>query len=534
MKRRLYIALLLLAMLLGVRAQEQHYRIWFTDKGESACSLDRPEQFLSPRALEHRQKYGIAIDSTDLPVSPFRLQQLSEQGARILAISKWLNTATIALTDTTLLSDIAQLPFVSRFDRLGSPVQPTGLIIVKPRKKRVEAEPLSFYGEAAQQIALHNGERLHQAGFRGEGMTIAVIDGGFLNADRNPQFDPDHIVGVHDFIDETMDFRNGDSHGSEVLSTLLVNDSNQFIGTAPQASYWLLRSEDTATEYPTEEDYWAAALEYADSLGVDVVTSSLGYSRFDDSRYDHTWDDLDGHTTFISQAAARGVEKGLLIVVSAGNERINEWQKITFPADVAGVLSVGAISANRQPAYFSGAGPTADGRVKPDVVAIGAPAAIADSEGNLQWQNGTSFSAPIMAGLTACLWQALPQLSAREIISLIQQNSSQYLAPDSLLGYGIPDFYAAYRQGAAIETAHTTAAPLQLSYREGNPVISVKALPAGEESLDLCIYNPGGSLVQRHRLTEGETLNLGGLKPGIYILSARGRQFCWTQKIRRL
>lgn len=533
MKRRLYTALLLLSMLLGGRAQEQHYRIWFTDKGESACSLDRPEQFLSPRALEHRQKYGIAIDSTDLPVSPARLQRLSAQGARVLTTSKWLNTATVALTDTTRLRAIEHLPFVARFDRLGSPVQPAGSL-VKPRKKLVETNPLSLYGNAAQQIALHNGEQLHQAGFRGEGMTIAVIDGGFLNADNNPRFDPDRIAGVHDFIDETMDFRNGDSHGSSVLSTLLVNDSNLFVGTAPQASYWLLRSEDTATEYPTEEDYWVAALEYADSLGVDVVTSSLGYSRFDDSRYDHTWADLDGRTAFISQAASRGVDKGLLIVVSAGNERINDWEKITVPADVAGVLTVGAVTANRQPANFSGAGPTADGRVKPDVVAIGAPAATIDPYGNLQLNNGTSFSAPIMAGLTACLWQALPQLSAREIISLIRQNSSQYLTPDSLLGYGIPDFYAAYRQGAAIETTHTTDAPLQLSYREGSPLISVTALPAGEESLDLRIHHAGGSLVQTHRLTEGETLDLGKLPPGIYILSARGRQFCWTQKIRKL
>ena len=381
------------------------------------------------------------------PSPPSGCKQLSEQGARILATSKWLNTATIALTDTTLLSDIAQLPFVARFDRLGSPVQPTGQIIVKPRKKLVEAEPLSFYGEAAQQIALHNGERLHQAGFRGEGMIIAVIDGGFLNTDRNPQFDPDRIVGG------TRLYRRNDGFPQRRQPRLggaidPAGERQQSVHRHGSAGLLLAAAVGRhATEYPTEEDYWAAALEYADSLGVDVVTSSLGYSRFDDSRYDHTWDDLDGHTTFISQAAARGVEKGLLIVVSAGNERINEWQKITFPADVAGVLSVGAVSTNRQPAYFSGAGPTADGRVKPDVVAIGAPAAIIDPDGNLQWQNGTSFSAPIMAGLTACLWQALPKLSAREIISLIQQNSSQYLAPDSLLGYGIPDFYAAYRQG---------------------------------------------------------------------------------------
>ena len=413
-------------------------------------------------------------------------------------MSKWLNTATIALTDTALFGNIERLPFVARYDYLGSPVQSSNT--VRPRQKQVEETDDTTYGDAAWQIALHNGDRLHRDGFRGEGMTIAVIDGGFLNADRNPRFDPDRIVGYHDFIDDEMDFRNGNAHGSSVLSTLLTNDSNYFVGTAPQASYWLLRSEDTDTEYPTEEDYWATALEYADSLGVDVVTSSLGYTGFDDPRFSHTWEQLDGRTAYISQAAARGVRKGLLIVVSAGNEGGDDWKRLTVPGDVDGLLTVGAVTRERQRAYFSSVGPTADGRIKP----------------------------------TACLRQALPHLSAREIIDLIRQNSSQYLTPDSLLGYGIPDFYAAYRQGSGTEAIRTGQTPLQLTYREGSPVVTIGPLPPDESEIALGIYDLEGALLQEYRLPEGAELDLHDLKKGIYLLSARGRQHSWTQKIQRL
>lgn len=532
MRLRLYTALILLASLLGGTAQELHYRLWFTDKGQSDYSLDRPDEFLSPRAVAQREKWGIAIDSTDLPIPATRLQQLSQLGGRILAVSKWLNTATVALADTTPLRAIERLPFVARYDFLGSPVQ-TGHI-VRPRQKQIEDTVNSPYGDAGWQIALHNGDKLHQAGFTGEGMTIAVIDGGFLNADNNPRFAPDRIAGYHDFIDEEMDFRNGNSHGSAVLSTMLTNDSSLFIGTAPQALYWLLRSENTAAEYPAEEDYWATALEYADSLGVDVVTSSLGYTRFDNSRFDHSWPELDGRTAYISQAAARGVQKGLLIVVSAGNEGSNDWQKINFPGDVDGLLTVGAVTTERARAYFSGVGPTADNRVKPDVVALGAATATIDPEGNLLPKDGTSFSAPIIAGLTACLRQALPHLSAREIIALIHQNSTRYLDPDSLLGYGIPDFYAAYRQGSDIETPRTGNAPLQLSYREGNPIVTVGSLPPDESGITLRVYSLEGTVLAQYRLPEGAQLELNDLNKGTYLLSARGRLHCWTQKIQRL
>ena len=302
----------------------------------------------------------------------------------------------------------------------------------------------------------------------------------------------------------------------------------------PNAAYWLLRSEDTDTEYPAEEDYWVAALEYADSIGADVITSSLGYSEFDDSRFNHTWDQLDGKSAFISQAAAMGVQKGLLIVVSAGNEGGNNWGKITFPGDVDGVLTVGAVSPNLKPAYFSGRGFTADGRIKPDIMGIGATAATITSEGNTAWKDGTSFSAPIIAGLTACLRQALPDLSAQEIVGLIKNNSSQSLTPDSVMGYGIPDFYAAYRQGTGIEPSLKGDIPLQIIYREGIPVIKIKRLPIGDTSITLHIYTLEGVIIQEYNVSENSETPLYTLKKGIYILAARCQSNYWTQKIQRL
>ena len=231
-------------------AQERQYRIWFNDKPESVHSVDEPAKFLSEQAIAHREKQNIPIDTTDLPIDPVRLKKLSELGARILATSKWLNTATIALTDTTDLSAIASLSFVKKHESLGIAVQPVSNL--KKRQKQIESESENPYGDAALQIEVHNGDELHRAGFTGKGMTIAVIDGGFFNADRNPKFDQNKIVGNHDFIDKKMDFMHGDTHGSSVLSTMLVKDSSVFIGTAPDAAYWLLRSEDTDTEYPAE------------------------------------------------------------------------------------------------------------------------------------------------------------------------------------------------------------------------------------------------------------------------------------------
>ncbi len=529
MKRLLLTFLLGAILATGLCAQEHHYRLWFSDKAGSTYSLDRPEEFLSPQAIARREKRNIAIDSTDLPIEPTRLHQISQIGTRIIATSRWLNTATIAVDDIALLPTLLALPFVKQYDDLGSPISLKTTASCTPKK--LTEESISPYGEAYWQIALHNGDKLHQAGFKGKGVTIAVIDAGFRNVYNNPIFNSAHIIGAHDFVDIEMDFIHGDDHGSKVLSTMLGNDENLFVGTAPEANYWLLRSENTTIEIPTEEDYWATALEYADSLGIELITTSLGYYLFDNARYNHTWEQLDGKTAFISQAAAMGVGKGLLILASAGNEGGNQWQKITFPADVDGVLSVGAVTPEKQVTFFSGRGFTADHRIKPDVAALGESVTIIAPDGTRKTESGTSYSTPILAGLTACLWQALPDLSAQEIIDLIKRNSSQYLAPDSLIGYGIPDFQTAYQQGAGIENISTPDSPLQITYHNGKPVARFECETSVDTCLTIRIFNTEGSLVKAKILTVGNELKINNLPSGVYLLVARGKSNYWTYKI---
>lgn len=513
-------------------AQEQQYRIWFNDKPESVHSVDEPEKFLSEQAIAHREKQNIPIDSTDLPIDPVRLKKLSELGARILTTSKWLNTASIALTDTADLSAIASLSFVKKYESLGVAVQPVSNL--KKRQKQIESESENPYGDAALQIEVHNGDELHRAGFTGKGMTIAIIDGGFFNADRNPKFDQNKIVGNHDFIDKKMDFTHGDTHGSSVPIDHVGQRQFRLYRYSPRCSILALAF---------------GRYRYGISGRRRLLGGGSRICRQHRSRCDNLFSrllrirrfpvqphmgQLDGKSAFISQAAAMGVQKGLLIVVSAGNEGGNNWGKITFPGDVDGVLTVGAVSPNLKPAYFSGRGFTADGRIKPDIMGIGVTAATITSEGNTAWKDGTSFSAPIIAGLTACLRQALPDLSAQEIVGLIKNNSSQSLTPDSVMGYGIPDFYAAYRQGTGIEPSLKEDIPLQIIDREGIPVIKIKRLPIGETSITLHIYTLEGVIIQEYNVSENSETPLYTLKKGIYILAARCQSNYWTQKIQRL
>jgi subtilisin family serine protease len=291
-----------------------------------------------------------------------------------------------------------------------------------------------------------NGVPLHEKGYRGQGMTVAVIDAGFMNADRLAVFDSLHLAGTYNVVFPGESVFNEDEHGTKALSCLAANIPGLMTGTAPEADYWLIKSEDGRSEYPIEEDYWIAAVEFADSVGSEVISSSLGYFSYDDKELSYQPSMLDGHTALISRAAERVADKGILLFISAGNEGSGSWGTITFPSDARHVLTVGAITEEHEKSSFSSEGFTADGRVKPDIVALGTRSTVIDADGNVAFSNGTSFSTPIAAGLGICLWQALPELSNLEIINLIQRSSSQYYRPDAKLGYGIPDMYKALNE----------------------------------------------------------------------------------------
>lgn len=435
----------------GLQAQQsldtKKYRVCLKDKALTEYSLQRPEEFLSEKSLTRRRKQHLPVDSTDLPVCSRYVDALRAEGVHIVVTGKWENFVTVSCSDSTLIDHIAALPFVRSIEEVWTTPR-NGVQPVAAERDSVENAPKvyrdSIYGAATTQIEISGAEKLHAAGFKGEGMTIAVIDAGFHNLDRITALQNLHILGTRDFVDPRADLYAESSHGMAVLSCIGANCPGIMIGTAPEASFWLLRSEDEYSEQLVEQDYWAAAVEFADSVGVDVVNTSLGYYAFDDRSKNYTYSQLDGRYALMSRQASRMASKGMVLVCSAGNSGAGSWKKITPPADAADVLTVGAIDRSGVLAPFSSIGNTADGRIKPDVVAVGLEAGIIRTDGNQGKANGTSFSSPIMCGMVACLWQACPELTAKEVIELVRRSGDRFAAPDNIYGYGIPDFWKAY------------------------------------------------------------------------------------------
>ena len=283
-------------------------------------------------------------------------------------------------------------------------------------------------------------------------MMIAVFDGGFMNVDKIPALHKIKLAGVKDFVVPKSKNVFGEmEHGTMVLSTMAAHAPDFYVGVAPDAQYLLIRCEDERTESLAEEDYWASAAEYADSCGVDVINSSLGYHGFDDSSMDHHYYEQDGNTALISRTASMCADKGIVCVNSAGNDGMGSWKKINFPADAKDILTVGSINEHGMNAAFSAVGPTADGRIKPDVMAFGSPTCVITGRGSIINDNGTSFSSPLVAGMVACLWQALPGKTAKQIIKLVKLAGDNQQHPDNVFGYGVPDFWKAYQTGKAIK-----------------------------------------------------------------------------------
>jgi serine protease AprX len=444
----------LLLLFAATVAQAQYfprkYFVPFTDKASTPFTIAQPDQFLSQRALQRRAAQNIAIDATDLPVDPAYVQQVAATGATVLHRSKWFNGVTVLVNDATQLAAIGALPFVG----VPTPVTRLGSGTASPK---LEPEPdgktangngggTTDYGMGLNQIDMLGGIPLHENGFRGNGMVIAVLDAGFINVDNLPIFDSlrneNRIIATRDFVEGDLNVYGHHGHGTSVLSTMAGNLPGLLVGTAPKAQYMLLRSEDGDTENPIEEENWVAAAEFADSAGADVINSSLGYTTFDSTAFSHTYADMDGVTTRVTQGANMAASKGIMVVASAGNEGSSAWQHIGSPADGVNVLAIGAVDPTGVYASFSSQGPSADGRIKPDVVAQGKDAVIVSaSQGvGVQTGNGTSFSGPILCGMATCLWQMYPALTNFQIMDAIRQSASQYDAPDALLGYGIPDF----------------------------------------------------------------------------------------------
>ncbi len=428
------------------------FRVMLADKRGTPFSIDNPSAYLSAKAIERRRRQRLAVDSTDLPVNPAYLRMIRSTGVDVVGVSKWNNTVLVRSRKLDCLRSVSRLACVKEVRKVWT--SPDSITVSPPRShyhtefNRWDTVAQTHYGVTREQVEMLGGVKMHSHRFTGQGVTIAVLDGGFMNADQIPCLKEVDVVGWRDFVvPPSNDIFKEMEHGTKVLSVIGVDVPGTYVGTAPDAAFWLLRCEDNMSENLVEEDYWAAAAEFADSVGVDIISSSLGFHAFEDPSCSYKISQLDGHTAMISRTASMLAGKGIVLVCSAGNDGMASWKKVNVPADADDILTVGAVTPDRRNAAFSSIGPTADGRVKPDVMALGSPTAVITGRGTIIKDVGTSFSAPLVAGMVACLWQALPGMTAKDIIRLVRSCSDNSSSPDNIYGYGIPDFWKAYLTG---------------------------------------------------------------------------------------
>ena len=428
---------------------QNRYWVSFTDKDE-AVEMFSPKDFLSDASMDRRSTQNLSIQTNDYPVSPSYKRELSTLGFEIYGESRWLNAVSIYVTSPSQINSIKELPFVMSIEKVATYFnQKAAPNLVNYSFTQSNTE----YGPSFGQIAQLNGHVLHEQGYKGAGVTIAVIDASFYKVDSLLMFqhlrENNKILDTWDFVlNQDLDYSIDTigSHGTMVLSCMGAYMPDSLIGTSPDASYLLYRTEDTSSETLLEEDNWVLAAEKADAFGADIINTSLGYSLLDDSLDSHNYSDMDGNTTIITIAADIAASKGMLVVNSAGNSGTSDWFYITAPADGDSVLTIGAIDSDSILTSFSSRGPTSDGRMKPNIVSQGLNAVVCDLNNGIRTANGTSFSSPILAGMAASAWSALPLLSSMDLFNLIQNSGHLYPNGNNEYGYGVPNFETLLQQ----------------------------------------------------------------------------------------
>lgn len=510
-----YLVLFGIILFFGLNAQNSNgFRVYFKDKGSSKELLKTPEKFLSETALNRRALQNIPIETSDLPIAKEYKSSLKELGAEPLAYSKWLNYVYVNHPDPEL---IKALPFVKRIEFAKKHIC---------NLSQASSNDTLDYGYARGQIEMVNGHLLHQSGFTGTGINIAVIDAGYQGFNLGNAFDSlrdsGRLLGTFNFITgDTNVFTGNGAHGTMVLSTMAANIPDTMVGTAPDANYWLFTTENILQETPLEMDHWVMAAEFADSVGAHVINTSLSYRTFDNPQFDYNYSDMDGNTTIITKGADIAASKGILVVASAGNEGSSAQPHIGAPADGDSVLTVGAVTWQGDYALFSSIGPSADGRVKPDVMAQGSPTTLINHQGQTDINFGTSFSAPIIAGLSACLIEAYPSSHSEEIANYIRQSAHLYTNPNDSLGYGIPDFQQAF--SISIPQYIVRETEYDVYPNPVNDHIIIDAKSHKNWQIELRIYDLNGRCVTQQNIQSFDAYRLNlDLKPGVYLLKVSG------------
>jgi len=503
---------------------QEHAWIYFTDKPNTATYLSNPLTMLSQKALDRRANQNITLDLTDVPISNNYINQINAlSGVEVKAKSKWLNAVHVFGTEVDIRQAEA-LPFVDYIDFASN------LIVNKTENSSAfsETRVVYNYGNSFNQNDLIKVNYLHEQDFTGQGLTIAILDNGFGGVDTFDGFqrirDNNQILGSYNFVQRNANLNTGGTHGMSVLSTIAGYVDGELIGTAPDAQFYLFVTEDVNSESPLEESLWVEAAEQADSLGVDIINTSLGYRDFEESKYNHVYADFNGNTTFIARGASMLASKGIIGTIAAGNDG-NSFHYISTPADALDVLTVGAVDENGNMASFSSYGPTADGRIKPDVDAKGASATIINSSGSVATGSGTSFASPILCGAVACLWQSFPDKNSYEIMQMIRESAHLYANPDDHYGYGIPNFQA------ILTPTSTGENELNSVFVYPNPTTDY--LLFSDRISQFTLSNIYGSIVlyKISKNTDIKRVNLKNISKGIYFLNIENNHKKKTFKI---
>ncbi|MDO7851784.1 S8 family serine peptidase [Hymenobacter convexus] len=517
------------------QGQVRRHLVYLRDKTGTPYSVTQPQAFLSARSVARRTRQGIAVLPRDLPVNPAYVTQISSVAGspRIVYTSRWFN-AVVVSCDSATLGRIQALPIVRTATTLNR-----GYQAPVPHPSPVQAPPLvnrtlatrAQYGPAYRQNLQIGVTAMHDAGFRGDGMHIAVFDAGFPGVDQiaalQPVYLENRLAATRNFVDGNKSVYTRDNHGTNCVSAIAASQSGFYIGSAPKATFHLCITEDAGSEHPIEEANWLAAAEYADSAGVDVISSSLGYTTFDAPSPSYSYADMNGRTAISTRAATFAARVGMLVVSAAGNEGDDPWHYISAPADADSIVSVAAVDSLGNRAYFSSYGPSSDGRTKPTLAAMGLAAAVLGPNGAAFRGSGTSYACPILAGMVAGFWQANPTLTAQQVIVALRSTASQANNPDNELGYGIPNFVTAYN---ALHPNAPLAAKAEASAAE---TLGLYPNPSGDGPLTLVlpavlqgrplrvrVLDARGAVVQQEQLpaTRGAEVSLrtARLARGVY------------------
>lgn len=520
MKKFLYIFLIFLGNL--INAQSELVFVYFKDKPNSAAFFANPTSELTQKSIDRRTNLGIVLTEQDAPIEATYIQNIKDLGYKVTDYSKWLNGVAVN-ADSVQIADLKTKSYIQKVESfvVHSTILKHSTLKQNKFKDLYKNNLQNFnYGLGAGQIDQVNLRAVHVAGFTGKNITIAMIDTGFPTVDTGSVYarirDNNQIKGGYNFVNKSADIYNTsvNPHGSYCLGVIAAYVDGEFVGSAPDADFYLYASEDASVEIPEEQLYWIEAAEEADRKGVDIISTSLGYYEFDDPRYSLQYSDMNGKTSFIARGAEIATQKGIVVVAANGNEGTISWHYLVTPADNKAVFSIGAVNPAGDSASFSSYGPNSEGDIKPDGSTRGSSTYLGFNN-TITSGGGTSFATPLAAGGIACLLQANMIENRETLKNLLRQKASLYPAHDDQKGFGILNF------GDVLPKvlANNNVSLKSILKIYPNPVKDILTFQIAEKAVKAEIYDSLGRKIKN--LKEDSQNNVSELKTGIYYLKVK-------------